>query len=628
MNTDPEQQPLQSARNGNPRSQVHYISIPIDRNTDYDPDAQQNGDEPVERSFNTRRQSILDQPIGSFRGVNSLGRFATSLRRANSFRHIDVNSSVERSFFKDNHDEIFDPDTLAPAVNGRRLSTALRPSIQNISMRPSITNLDNSRITNGDNPFYDDSSVDYGSTYSGQTSSMAHQQPGDTSSLLRGSISMAELAHNLSRDGYNGVIAGGDIDSLVLKQVEDKDGQVVTVLAGQSTAPQTIFNSINVLIGIGLLALPLGLKHAGWVIGLTLLSLFASATFCTAELLSRCLDTDLTLMSYADLGYAAFGTKGRALISALFTLDLMGCGVSLVILFADSLNALFPNISVTSFKILAFFVITPPVFLPLSILSNISLLGILSTIGTVVVITACGIFNNTAPGSLFHPMETQLWPKDIKSLCLSIGLLSASWGGHAVFPNLKSDMRHPAKFKDCLKTTYEITAVTDIGIAVVGYLMFGNTVMDEITKNVLLLDKFPSYLHGLISGLMTVIPIAKTPLNARPIISVLDTLLNVRDAEEKYEGTRLKMAKMIQSGNAIVVNIMFVIIAIIFPQFDKIIAFLGAGLCFMICLILPCSFYLKICKDTITPGEKIACYITIFCSVIFSTLGIGAAIIA
>ncbi|CAB4252521.1 similar to Saccharomyces cerevisiae YJR001W AVT1 Vacuolar transporter, imports large neutral amino acids into the vacuole [Maudiozyma barnettii] len=620
MNSDPEQQPLQNARNGNPRSQVHYISIPIDRNADFPTDTQNDGT-PVEASFNTRRQSILNQPIGSFRGVNSLGRFATSLRRANSFRHIDVNSSVERSFFKDNHDEIFDPDTLAPAVNGRRLSTVLHPS-QNISMRPSITNLDASRGT-GDNPFFDDSSIDYGSTYSGHTGIGA----GEQSSLLRGSISMAELADNLSRDGYKGVIAG-DVDSFVLKQVEDKDGKVVTVLAGQSTAPQTIFNSINVLIGIGLLALPLGLKHAGWVIGLSLLSLFASATFCTAELLSRCLDTDLTLMSYADLGYAAFGTKGRALISALFTLDLLGCGVSLVILFADSLNALFPNVSVTSFKILAFFVITPPVFLPLSILSNISLLGILSTIGTVAVITACGLFNNTAPGSLFHPMETQLWPKDIKSFCLSIGLLSASWGGHAVFPNLKSDMRHPAKFKDCLKTTYEITAVTDIGIAVVGYLMFGDSVKDEITKNVLLLDKFPSYLHGLISGLMTLIPIAKTPLNARPIISVLDTLLNVRDAEEKYEGNRLKIAKTIQSTNALFVNILFVIIAIIFPQFDKIIAFLGAGLCFMICLILPCAFYLKICKDTISPTEKIACYITIFVSIIFSTLGIGAAIVS
>ena len=113
-----------------------------------------------------------------------------------------------------------------------------------------------------------------------------------------------------------------DVDSMVIKQVEGKDGTVVTLLAGQSTAPQTIFNSINVLIGIGLLALPLGMKYAGWIPGLIMLSIFAFGTFCTAELLSRCLDTDPTLISYADLGYAAFGSRGRAFISALFTVDL------------------------------------------------------------------------------------------------------------------------------------------------------------------------------------------------------------------------------------------------------------------------------------------------------------------
>lgn len=620
MAGDPEEQPLQGARDGNPKSQVHYISIPIDRNLDFQ-GGNEDGGIPFESSFNTRRQSILDQPIGSFRGVNSLGRFATSLRRANSFRQIDVNTDAERSFFKDSTDEIFDPDTLAPAANGRRLSVALHP-IQNISMRPSIANLDNTR-GGFDNSLFEDTSVDYGSTYSG---SAIGGIIADTSSLLRNSISMAELADNLSRDGYTGVIAG-DSDSIILKQIEDKDGKVVTILAGQSTAPQTIFNSINVLIGIGLLALPLGLKYAGWVIGLILLSIFAAGTFCTAGLLSKCLDTDLTLMSYADLGYAAFGNKGRALISALFTLDLLGCGVSLVILFADSLNALFPQISVTSFKFLAFFFITPPVFIPLSILSNISLLGILSTIGTVLIIICCGLMKGNPPGSLLHPMDTHLWPEDFKSFCLSIGLLSASWGGHAVFPNLKTDMRHPAKFKDCLKTTYKITAITDIGTAVAGFLMFGDTVMDEITKNVLLLDGYPNIVHGLISTLMTLIPIAKAPLNARPIISVLDTMFNVQNAESKYKGTQLKVAKAIQTSNAIFVNMLFVIIAIIFPQFDKIIAFLGAGLCFTICLILPCLFYLRICKDTASPKEKVACYITIFVSIILSTLGVAAAII-
>ena len=206
--------------------------------------------------------------------------------------------------------------------------------------------------------------------------------------------------------------------------------------------------------------------------------------------------------------------------------------------------------------------------------------------------------------------------------------LSACWGGHAVFPNLKTDMRHPSKFKDCLKTTYKITSVTDIGTAVIGFLMFGNLVKDEITKNVLLTEGYPKFIYALISALMTIIPIAKTPLSARPIVSVLDVFMNVQQIDEADSPMKRRIAKGLQLFNRIFINVVFVVIAISLPEFDKIIAFLGAGLCFAICLILPCWFYLRICKTTIKPWERMACYITICTSVVLSTLGVGAAIIS
>ncbi|CAI4044888.1 hypothetical protein SUVZ_10G1890 [Saccharomyces uvarum] len=602
----PEQEP--SNPNGRKRSEVHYISIPLNRGSEFSPDdatSQFQSD-----GFTTRRQSILDQPVGSFKGVNSISRFATSLRRANSFRNIELNADNERSFFKDANDETYDPDTFAPALDGRRLSVTL-----NSSGRPRISNVANNfdRISTASMAIHDD---DYGS--------IQNSMIGDSGSILRPSASLTEMMSGGAGRNY----ANNDMESIVVKRVEGIDGKVVTLLAGQSTAPQTIFNSINVLIGIGLLALPLGLRYAGWVLGFTLLSIFAVGTFCTAELLSRCLDTDPTLISYADLGYAAFGSKGRALISALFTLDLLGSGVSLVILFGDSLNALFPQYSTTFFKIVSFFFITPPVFIPLSVLSNVSLLGILSTTGTVLVICCCGLYKASSPGSLINPMETNMWPLDLKHLCLSIGLLSACWGGHAVFPNLKTDMRHPDKFKDCLKTTYKITSVTDIGTAVIGFLMFGNLVKDEITKNVLLTEGYPKFIYALISALMTIIPIAKTPLSARPIVSVLDVFMNVQQIDEADNPLKRRIAKGLQLFNRIFINVVFVVIAISLPEFDKIIAFLGAGLCFAICLILPCWFYLRICKTTIKPWERMACYITICTSVVLSTLGVGAAIIS
>jgi hypothetical protein len=55
--------------------------------------------------------------------------------------------------------------------------------------------------------------------------------------------------------------------------------------------------------------------------------------------------------------------------------------VALVVLFADSLNALIPDVSTTTWKIISFIIFIPFSFVPLSILSYTSILGILGTLG-------------------------------------------------------------------------------------------------------------------------------------------------------------------------------------------------------------------------------------------------------
>lgn len=55
--------------------------------------------------------------------------------------------------------------------------------------------------------------------------------------------------------------------------------------------------------------------------------------------------------------------------------------VALVVLFADSLNALIPTISSTSWKLISFVIFIPLSFVPLNILSYTSILGIIGTVG-------------------------------------------------------------------------------------------------------------------------------------------------------------------------------------------------------------------------------------------------------
>ena len=172
--------------------------------------------------------------------------------------------------------------------------------------------------------------------------------------------------------------ASEDTESLLVKQVHHEDGTLESIVVGQSTVPQTIFNSVNVLIGIGLLSLPLAMKQAGWLLGLTFLSSAAVVTSYTARILARCLDVDRSLVTYADLAYISFGNHARLATSFLFCLELIGACVALVVLFADSLQALIPGLSSLQWKLICGFMLIPLNFVPLRLLSVTSILGIIS----------------------------------------------------------------------------------------------------------------------------------------------------------------------------------------------------------------------------------------------------------
>lgn len=170
---------------------------------------------------------------------------------------------------------------------------------------------------------------------------------------------------------------GREQEPLMVKEVE-QDGKMVLVVAGQSTLPQTIFNSTNVLIGVGLLSLPMGIKYAGWICGMVFLLVSAVVTAYTAGLLAKCMDVDPSLITFADLAFVSYGQKARVATSVLFTLELLAACVALVVLFADTLNLLIPGVGINNWKILCGLLLIPLNFAPLRLLSITSIVGIFS----------------------------------------------------------------------------------------------------------------------------------------------------------------------------------------------------------------------------------------------------------
>ncbi|KAI6882434.1 vacuolar amino acid transporter-like protein 1 [Hortaea werneckii] len=397
-------------------------------------------------------------------------------------------------------------------------------------------------------------------------------------------------------------------EPLLVKQIQEDDGKVVNVVVGQSTLPQTIFNSVNVLIGVGILALPLAFKMSGWIPGLIFFAFAGISTSYTAKLLAKCADVDGSLITFADLAYVSFGPWARIGTSILFSLELIAACVALVVLFADSLDALIPGWGDVEWKIVCGIILIPLGFVPLRFLSFTSVLGILSCLGIVLAIFVDGLIKPHAPGSVREPALTHLFPENWMTLPIAFGILMSPWGGHSVFPNIYRDMRHPYKYRRGVNITYTFTFSLDLFMAVVGYLMYGGGVKDEITRNVLTTPGYPDAINVLIVVCVAIIPLTKVPLNARPIVSTLELFLGL-DARALADSSALTGLSGYTRGILKVVlrigiTILFVILAILVPQFDTIMSLLGAVACFTICIILPCAFHLKLFGHEIPRAQK------------------------
>mmetsp|Transcript_4332 Transcript_4332/g.6463 ORF Transcript_4332/g.6463 Transcript_4332/m.6463 type:complete len:521 (-) Transcript_4332:36-1598(-) len=359
----------------------------------------------------------------------------------------------------------------------------------------------------------------------------------------------------------------------------------------KSSFAQSLFNAVNVLMGIGLLGFPYAMRVSGLIPGLIISTMCALITNYTAKLLGYCLDARPGLNTYSDMGDAAFGAKGRYFISIIFFFELIvGC-IALLILAGDTLASLF-SISPVLLKCMVFIIVLPMTYLKnLSMLAFGSFFGITATTLLIIflILVGAGVFEGIpGSGNLTHPENVQLVAQPALALPLSFGLIMSGYAGHSVFPSIYREMAEPEQYGLMVDLSYVTVGIAYTVTMVVGYLMYGLDVENEVQLNLAVGD--PGGLVLAILWLIVIIPLTKYALIANPVNLTVENLVmgdvSVHDLTCKQEAIRI----VIRTGTAVLV----LFIAVVYSEFDSVMALLGAFFSFTVSVLFPVACALKL----------------------------------
>ena len=116
--------------------------------------------------------------------------------------------------------------------------------------------------------------------------------------------------------------------------------------------------------------------------------------------------------------------------------------------------------------------------------------------------------------------------------------------------------------------------------------MFGSDVREAVTSSILRTSGYPAALTALMCAFVAAIPFTKVPLAARPIVDTVELALGVRHHHHHHHsGESQAYRTAVRALARVAVLGVFLFMAVLFPEFDSIMAFMGSALCFSICVM-------------------------------------------
>jgi len=307
-------------------------------------------------------------------------------------------------------------------------------------------------------------------------------------------------------------------------------------------------------------------------------------------------------VNYSDIGFAAFGLTGRAVIDFALLTSQIGFCCAYLIFISENLSAYVP--SVEKHQWLVF--LLPPLFL-LSLIKDLSKFAVFSLFAQVSNLFA---FTVVYWFDFQHLHLAQVHPKEFSvegfPYYFSVAIYCFEGAGMilSLEQSLASDLR--SKFRDYFVTTIVAITTLYITFGAAGYLSYGPETKDIITLN---LPNDGGFNFAILVKICLCISLFFTyPIMLFPVFSILEKKMSISSSAVLAKFVRLSVVLL---TGLIVLKV---------PNFGQLMALVGASCCTLLAFIMPALCHLVLFRKEEDRSSKMLDYTLI-------VLGVSGALI-
>ncbi|CAH2354087.1 vacuolar amino acid transporter 3 [[Candida] railenensis] len=389
---------------------------------------------------------------------------------------------------------------------------------------------------------------------------------------------------------YKPFVAKTDEESsLLLSSSRDRDINP----NGTATEKKAYFLLLKAFVGTGVLFLPKAFANGGLLFSALTLFFFGILSYwCYLILVYSKSATKVS--SFAEIGLKLYGKWFQQLILSSIVLSQIGFVGAYIVFTSENLRAFYSSVlgyDPASLNILWFILVQLIIFLPLSLIRDITKLSLSALLANVFILVGLVTIIYFTSYELLvnnhgHPSSSIEYFFNESEFSMFIGVAIFAFEGIGLIIPIEESMIRPKNFPKVLFQVILTISFIFIGIGTLGYLTFGNDVETVIILNL----PQDSPMIMVIQVLYAFAILLSTPLQLFPAIRLIESKLFVKTGKTnilvKWEKNFFRFG-----------FVCFTAIVAIFggKNLDRFVSFVGCFACIPLVYMYPPVLHLKSC---------------------------------